>query len=87
MTLLIKGESGTLHQLIAYCGVESIKLRIIPAAAGTMIIDLPEDQFYLIVNTGKKTTEMNDIYVVKATGTWSKVIAMIQDDSSKPSPV
>ena len=79
MTLLIKGECGTLSQLIAYCGVESIKLRVIPAKTGTMIIDLYEDQFYLIVNTGKKTIELQDIYVVKVAGEWSKIITMIQE--------
>jgi hypothetical protein len=79
--MLILGESGSLDRLIAHVGRESIHIRVIPHESGTLIIDLRNDQYYLVINTKSKDANLASVYVVKATGMWSDIIVQMKTET------
>jgi hypothetical protein len=76
MGILREGDETTLRQVESLIGN---KMRVISHVTGTLVVDIGEDIFYLIVNTGKRDQENRGIYRVALVGDWERLLNLLKN--------
>lgn len=73
--VLSEGEETTLRQIETLIGN---KMRVIPHMTATLVVDIGEDIFYLIVNTGKRDENARAIYRIDIVGQFDRLLELLK---------
>jgi len=70
----MEGETVTIRKMSNVIGNS---MRIIPHVDGTIVVDIKDDYFYVIQNTGKTDSNNTNIYIVVFVGMLERLIRLL----------
>jgi hypothetical protein len=74
MSLFTEGEIVTIKRMSSVIGNS---MRVIPHVDGTIVVDIKEDYFYVIRNTGKTDATNSGIYTIEFVGLLDRLISLL----------
>jgi len=74
MSIFMEGEKVTIRKMASVIGNS---MRIIPHVDGTLVVDIADDYFYVIQNTGKLDATNSGIYKVVLVGLLPRLIHLL----------
>ena len=74
----VKNQEFTIPEIDRIFGTDSHTLKLVPHENGTIMVNLKEDKFYLLLDTGKRR-EYRSIYRVIEAGCWSALIKVLKE--------